>query len=420
MRLTTSLVVLASLLCLGSCFGGIKFPNITQHYGYLNANTKYGVDLFYWMFESLDKPQTDPFVVWLTGGPGCSSELALFFENGPYKVNKDLTLAFNPFTWNSHANLLFVDQPGGTGFSKVRNSHGYVTNEDQIATDFVTFLTNFFQKYPQYKNLPFYITGESYGGHYVPAIASKIATSTTGINLKAVAIGNGYVDPEIQDGSFGPFLYAHGLIDQDDLNSVQTQYAQCQSDIESKKWDSAFYDCNAVLGMALGYAGNINVYDIREPCKTPPLCYNLQPIADYLDQSYVRQKLGVGDKNWESCNSKVYQYLEKDFEQSYLFDIPILLNKGVRVLLYNGNYDLICNFYGTSQMLNGMQWSGQTSFNNAQNTTWTLNGQTLGNARTASGLTYVVVANAGHMVPYNQPKAALDLLTRFLNNKPFN
>jgi len=149
---------------------------VTQHYGYLLANETYGAYLFYWLFESQGNPQTDPLVLWLTGGPGCSSELALFFENGPYTVNPDLSLTPNPYSWNTNANLLYVDQPAGTGFSYAKNTSGYVINEAQVAADFYVFLQNFMKKFPQYASLPFFITGESYGGHYVPAISAYIVS----------------------------------------------------------------------------------------------------------------------------------------------------------------------------------------------------------------------------------------------------
>jgi len=77
-------------------------------------------DIFYWAFESRSDPKTDPLVLWLTGGPGCASEVALFYENGPYQFTSatDATIKSNPNSWNTFANLLYVDQPIGTGFSK--------------------------------------------------------------------------------------------------------------------------------------------------------------------------------------------------------------------------------------------------------------------------------------------------------------
>ena len=89
-----------------------------------------GSDLFYWLFRSRGNTAEDPLVFWLQGGPGCSSELAVFFENGPFTINDDLTLQRNDESWNSYSNIVFIDQPTGTGFS---NSVGEMdTNEVQV------------------------------------------------------------------------------------------------------------------------------------------------------------------------------------------------------------------------------------------------------------------------------------------------
>merc|ERR1740139_1813549 len=76
-----------------------------------------GSDMFYWYFPARENPETAPLVLWLTGGPGCSSELAIFYENGPFKIIDD-KVTTNPHAWNENANLLYIDQPVGTGFSK--------------------------------------------------------------------------------------------------------------------------------------------------------------------------------------------------------------------------------------------------------------------------------------------------------------
>jgi len=97
------------------------------------VNLTNGDDMFYWLFRSRDSPATDPLVMWLSGGPGCSSELALFFENGPFGLNDDLSLKLNPYSWNNVSNLLFVDNPIGTGFSDCSSVTHYDTNEGEVA-----------------------------------------------------------------------------------------------------------------------------------------------------------------------------------------------------------------------------------------------------------------------------------------------
>ena len=102
-------------------------------------------DIFYWVFQSRQTPSTDPLVLWLTGGPGCASEVALFYENGPYQFTSatDSTIKSNPNSWNTFANLLYVDQPIGTGFSK-GGVHD-VKSEKGVAEDMAAMLRGFLE-----------------------------------------------------------------------------------------------------------------------------------------------------------------------------------------------------------------------------------------------------------------------------------
>lgn len=173
--------------------------SVNQTAGYLKANAS--SEYFFWLFESQSEPSTDPLIMWLSGGPGCSSQLALFAENGPCKVSKDGTsTTANPYSWHKKANVMWVDQPEGVGFSTGLGTR----NEAGVAANMYTFLTNFFSEFPQYRTTDFYIFGESYAGHYVPAIAHKLwaenknAEASNKIPLKGIAIGNGLTDPEEQ------------------------------------------------------------------------------------------------------------------------------------------------------------------------------------------------------------------------------
>ena len=151
-----------------------------------------GDDMFYWLFNARYNASSAPLVLWLTGGPGCSSELAIFYENGPYNINNDLTLKRNNYSWNENSNLLFIDQPVGTGFSKARDPTHFARNEKMVAENFYKFLLKFMLKYPNFKGRPLFITGESYAGHYIPAIANYIVQNPLkDFNLKGIAIGNG-------------------------------------------------------------------------------------------------------------------------------------------------------------------------------------------------------------------------------------
>ena len=147
-----------------------------------------------------------PFVVWLTGGPGCSSTLALLTENGPCTVDgdgKSGTTTVNPHSWTEAAHVLWLDQPAGVGFSYGDEND---SGEAMVGEDAYYFFQAFFQSHPEYANNPLYIIGESYGGHYVPAIAHRIWRGNQAplcekcipLNLAGLAIGNGLTAPEEQ------------------------------------------------------------------------------------------------------------------------------------------------------------------------------------------------------------------------------
>jgi len=390
------------------------------HPSYTTANSTYQVEYFSWWFEPQSGVKTAPLVLWLTGGPGCSSELALAFENGPFTVNSDLSIKPNPYSWNKDSYLLYVDQPGGTGFSTVGNPKGYVVNEDQVAIDMINFLTNLFKKEPILGQQDLFIIGESYAGHYVPAICAAIAQGNAKFNLKGCAVGNGFIDPVVQTVSFGPFLHTNGKITQSQLQQVQSGVPQCQQDVANGDWTSAFNDCGAVLNNALAacsqtQGSQCNVYNYKAPCNGP-LCYDFTNIISFFNDASVQSMLGV-NVQWQTCDSTAYFHLESDFDKGYQQDLPIIMAAGIPVTIYNGELDIICNAFGEYAVVNSLKWPGSAGFISAKNETWTVNGQAAGNYRHHQTLTYVQVANAGHMVPHDQPANALDLLNRILKNQ---
>merc|ERR1712166_266191 len=191
--------------------GGLCDPNVTQYSGYytIDEANKTNQNYFYWMFESRSAPKTDPLVLWLTGGPGCSGMLALLAENGACTIKKDSAGALaevnNIYSWTNNANVLWVDQPTGVGFS-YGASGDYDHDELGVRSDMYHFLAEFITAHPEYAAAPFYVFGESYGGHYAPNVAYAVLEGNKEpanadlpkINLKGLAVGNGLTDPEVQ------------------------------------------------------------------------------------------------------------------------------------------------------------------------------------------------------------------------------
>jgi cathepsin A (carboxypeptidase C) len=272
-------------------------------------------DMFYWFFESRqESAKTDPVVMWLTGGPGCASEVALFYENGPYQFNEDSTVKSNPYSWNEISNLIFVDQPIGTGFSN-GSALNDARSEEDVAEDMAIFLKGFVEQNPEYNGRDFYITGESYAGHYVPAIAYHLTAVATDVplNLKGIAIGNGLTDPFAQYPAYAEFSYENDLVGETTYEAMKLGLKACQGLIYESQHDHeglkaqvvTLEFCSLISELpALGNPVNprFNVYDIREPCDAPPLCYDFSQSDEFLNRSDVQEVLGVSGRKWIECD----------------------------------------------------------------------------------------------------------------------
>jgi len=384
--------------------------------GYITVNQEYDANLFFYLEKSQSNPEIDPVILWLQGGPGCSSLFGLYIENGPQIIQPDGSFSVNPWSWTTNASVLWIDSPVGTGFSYV-SGENYATDEQTIADDlYIALMTFFFKLHPEYGKNPFYIFGESYAGKYVPWLGSTILNnnknSSFKINLKGLGIGDGWVNPYYQTGSYGPYLYRHNLINEAELEGANGLYETYKGWIDIGAYELATATGNLLLEGLMVEAGLGDPYDIRKPSDpTDPLSDLLQ---DYLNLPETRARLKVGDHTWEACDSAPLFALLDDDARSAEFLFPEIL-KEIPVLLYNGNMDLICNMDGTATWTYNLVWPYQQQFNNAQNKTWTVPGVgTAGYYKTASTLIQLVVDEAGHMVPYDQPQNAYDMVFRFI------
>ena len=164
--------------------------------GYLKLNRTHDAEMFYFFFEqrgmsnlidggSMNVNVNDgPVVLWMTGGPGCSSELAIFYENGPYHISKNLSLSSNPYSWSDAANIIYVDQPINTGFSYSDDPQDTVHySEIGVANDMLDFLQEFFAKHPHLMGRDFYVTGESYAGRTRTYVQMSLICTPTSVSL---------------------------------------------------------------------------------------------------------------------------------------------------------------------------------------------------------------------------------------------
>ncbi|KAA8910482.1 hypothetical protein TRICI_004119 [Trichomonascus ciferrii] len=403
---------------------------VKQYSGYLDVNNKQD-HLFYWFFESRGDPSTDPTVLWLNGGPGCSSLEGLFFENGPASIDANLKPKHNPYSWNSNANVIFVDQPINTGFSYSARS---VSNTPAAAEDMAAFLELFFQKFPKYKN-EFHISGESYAGHYIPVLATTIlGNRNTSFNLTSVLIGNGLTDPLTQYNYYQPMACGEGGYKSvlstsacsrmkqaitPCVNSIQRCYENPNSRIICQL---ASAQCQQSQLMPYQQTG-LNVYDVRTKCDpdTNGLCYKaLDNIKNYLNQPNVKQALGARtDINYDLCNQQInLQFqLNGDWMQPIQRHVTRLLEQEIPVLIYAGDKDYICNWLGNRAWTRALPWKGHDQFQAAKIKAWEADGSKAGEVINHQHFTFLRIYNAGHLAPYDQPKNSLAMLNTWLDGK---
>jgi len=386
---------------------------------------------FFWLFESRSDPKKDPLVLWLSGGPGCSSSMALLFENGPCKAIHGAETETNPHSWNNKANVIWVDQPAGTGFSKGK----MVADEKGVAEDMYGFLQEFYKQFPQYASNPFYVTGESYAGHYIPAVSHRVWKGNKDGNgvkipLAGLAIGNGLTDPEHQYPEY-PHMGFDGGKDQGgslekgvfsafEKKTMEYAVPVCVKQInacnqgQSAACQSALVVCNLALMTPYQMKG-YNPYDMRIKCESPPLCYDFTKETAFMNDPEVQKQLGVTEK-WETCNMMVNMGMRGDWMLHYQQDLPELLADGIRVLIYAGDVDYICNWLGNKKWVLALDFDGKEEFRQAEDKDYVVNNEKAGRIRTAHGLSFLQIYNAGHMVPMDKPEAALQMINDFISS----
>ncbi|OQV21672.1 putative serine carboxypeptidase CPVL [Hypsibius exemplaris] len=396
--------------------------------GFLTVNASDNSNMFFWFFPAeIDEPADAPLILWLQGGPGATSMFGLFVEHGPFHVTKHLRLVPREYRWTKLANMLYIDNPVGTGFSFTGSLDGYSRDEIQVGLNLYEGLLQFFTMFPQYQSTDFYITGESYGGKYVPALAYRIHVSnwnsTLQIPLKGIAIGNGLVDPGTMM-QYGDLLFQLGLADENQRDYFHTQENLFRQAVSNSAWYEAFLIFDSLLnGDKIPWPTYF--YNVTHSQYYFNILQDVQP-ADmeyynqYLELCDVRSAIHVGKQEF-SNGSLVEHFMLEDIAKSSALYLADLMNN-YKVLLYNGQLDIICGLPLTEAYLQNLDWSGKDAYKNASRSVWKVDesdDQVAGYVRQVDKFYQVAVRLGGHMLPYDQPRSTFDMMWRFIFDKGF-
>ncbi|KAJ6535565.1 serine carboxypeptidase [Mycena capillaripes] len=389
-------------------------PGVLQASGYGDlTSTK---SIFFWYFAARNSPATAPLSLWFNGGPGSSSMIGLLQELGPCRItNNSASVTLNPFSWNTNSNLLFIDQPVGVGFSHGTESVG--TSQD-AAADVWTFL-QIFLKDSRFSNLAandLAIWTESYGGHYGPTFAAYFLSQNTAIaagsvsglhlNLKTLGVGDGLTDPISQYPGYITYAGSnpyHALVSSTVIARANTSWNTATTGCKARITACNAGGSNSVCSAAQSFCnnnilsplvGSFDVYYVPSPSDDP-----YPPALDsYL--ASIRTKIGA-EVTWQETNIDVYDNFAAtgDWMRSSLPDLELVINSGVRVLIYDGDADYILNFNGVEAMIATLNTKFSTQFNQQAFAPYKVNGLLAGQFKTAGTFSYVRIYGAGHEVP---------------------
>ena len=377
---------------------------------------------------------TKPTILFMQGGPGCSSQLANLGEIGPYSVENDngtLNLVPRNYSWSSEANLMFLDNPTNVGYSQPGSQ--IVIDSNTSAQQIQNLLEQFFHNYTNLAALDFWVMGESYGGHYVPAIAYQLLSNGSAAlpKLTGIAMQNPWTDAFYQLESFGVAAYAMGIIDPQSRDRIQSLITEGREVILNGSYAQGFDYFDEIESYLQSFQvsgsvflNNYRYYGVGQPSpKIGPVFGNA---GQYLNQTDVKVNFGMpADFNYQLCDSPTYSNWAVDISKSYLGVLAYVLER-TKVVIFNGADDMECNTAGVLGFVNQINWSGRPVYKKASKVAWQMKGNNVvGTARVGGNLTFLTVYGAGHFVPFDQPYSSLDMVQRLMAgndnwNEPFN
>ncbi|KAJ1443079.1 Serine carboxypeptidase, serine active site [Sesbania bispinosa] len=447
-----AMCVAVLLLLLQLCYLGVAHPDrITrlpgqphvqfhQFSGYVTVDNKNNRALFFYFAEAEKDALSKPLVLWLNGGPGCSSlGVGAFSENGPFRP-KGEALVRNQFSWNREANMLYLETPIGVGFSYSTDTSSYEVMPCPLpARDNLVFLQNWFVRFPEYRNRSLFIVGESYAGHYVPQLAELMLQFNKKeklFNLKGIALGNPVLEFATDFNSRAEFFWSHGLIS--DLT-----YKMFTSVCNYSRYVREYYSgsvspiCSSVMSQVSTETSRfVDKYDVtldvcissvfaqtkvlnpQQVTETIDVCVEDETV-NYLNRKDVQSALHarlVEVQRWSAC-SNVLDYELRDLEIPTITVVGKLVKAGIPVLVYSGDQDSVIPLTGSRTLVH--QLAKELRLKTSVPYRVWFEGQQVGGWTQVYGdiLSFATIRGASHEAPFSQPERSLVLFKSFLEGQ---
>lgn len=376
----------------------LGYSGYSSYSGFLTVNNAYKSNLFFWFFEAKKDPRNAPIALWLQGGPGYSCFYGIFMENGPYYFDDCSTLQKRNNTWVNFMNVIYIDNPVGTGFSYTQNDNGYARYQSDILVNLLSALDQFFQLFPEYQKNDFYLIGESYGAKYAVTLAEAILNrvrKSLKTNLKGIILESGSVDPLSTD--IPSYALQTSLIDWNVYETLLPYEAIGLTYAQQGDFTNAFLQGTVPLltqfTVSSGLSQQFNILASDIPFSPA--------IAPFLERNDIRKALHVGNATLSDLlgTNTVYSSLIDDLLRSVKDKLPALFAK-FRFLVYSGNLDIIVNAPSVEKYLNDLNYGNYTYVE--RKPYFNKGGGLIGWTKYVGNLLRVTFRGAGKLIYYSQ------------------
>ncbi|XP_063392717.1 vitellogenic carboxypeptidase-like [Cydia fagiglandana] len=383
---------------------------VQSYAGFIPVKKEYDSNLFFWYFPTRNAGDDTPWIIWLHGGPGVSSLVAIFEINGPFAVRGDKVHLRNS-SWTNDYSVLYIDNPVGAGFSYTRNDKGYTSSEDEVGDQLLEFLRQFLAIFPELRQRPLFIAGESYAGKYVPTLAAALHRNrhepAHQVNLKGVMIGNGLIDPRSMM-HYTDLCLVLGLLDEEQGTVLRKLETDAVKLLDAGRMVDAANKFNETIEYIKNHSG-VSFLNFNED---GPAVYSF---LDLLNKPDVRRSLHVGDATFNANNQVVYERMLPDFMNTTKPFVEELLEH-YGVLCYSGQYDVILPYWGSKHTYALVHWSGRSEYDEAPRTQMKDDtGHVVGYKKSGGRFTEVLIRGAGHMAPKDKPLVVKAMIDDFIH-----
>ncbi|XP_017059155.1 retinoid-inducible serine carboxypeptidase-like isoform X2 [Drosophila ficusphila] len=411
-----------------------------QDWGYVDVRP--GAHMFYWLYyttANVSSYTERPLAIWLQGGPGVSSTgYGNFEELGPVDLYGD----WRSWTWVKDMNVLFIDNPVGTGFSYVDGSSYYTTTNKQIALDLVELMKGFYQLHPEFEEVPLHIFCESYGGKMAPEFALELyyakERGEVRSNLTSVALGDPWTSPIDSVLAWGPFLREMGIVDHAGYNAIQEAANFTAQLVEEERWFQATKQYNITQEEVLKVSKGVDIYNVLKETKggldqrqislsakerlySTMVKYDIDEdrtkMLEDLMRGPVAETLGIpSNVVWVLFSETVFDVHRTDFMKPVIHIVNELLEKTpLKVGVFSGGLDLICATPGTVNWIAKLDWSRRDEYLAAPRNAITVDRILEGYQKSGGNFTMFWINRSGHMAPADNPAAMSHVLREFTN-----